>query len=193
MRNDKLIYSLSELDRVLVELNEIYNSFFQVILAEEEAITRSDLSKIEEIIPEKVACGGAIETSINKVSSIMQSLASEFAKDSKVPKGSDISLSNLVSILETIGGVKQDNEELDNKVLTHTIKKLKVGIDNMLQSHRDIYPKVEANKYLVDSLLENHRQTHRFWLSMISESQGTYGSKGAPTQQNLTSMISVKA
>ena len=32
----------------------------------------------------------------------MQSLASEFAKDSKVPKGSDISLSNLVSILETI-------------------------------------------------------------------------------------------
>ena len=53
MRNDKLIYSLSELDRVLVELNEIYNSFFQVILAEEEAITRSDLRKLKRLFLKK--------------------------------------------------------------------------------------------------------------------------------------------
>ena len=63
----------------------------------------------------------------------------------------------------------------------------------MQDLHEDLYPKIEANKYLVDTLLDNHRQTHRFWLGLISESQGTYGAHGSHNKQNLTSMISVKA
>ena len=62
----------------------------------------------------------------------MQSLASNLQKIQKFQKVL-ILVANLVSILETIGGVKQDNEELD-KIIDSCIKKLKVGIDNMLQS-----------------------------------------------------------
>ena len=191
MNNDRLINSLNKLEVSISELNTQYASFHVVIDKEQRAIESSDLNEIEKIVPEKVSVGHQIEASVQEVSSIFQriidSIPETFSKNV-----TEVSLSNILSVLEEIMS-DLPSENLESKVLAHSVSKLRIQIECMTKQHKDLYPKIEANKYLVDTLLSNHRQTHRFWLGLISESQGTYGAHGSHNKQNLTSMISVKA
>lgn len=191
MSTERLIYSLGNLESTLDELNTHYISFHEVIQLEQIAIEASNLIEIENILPEKISLGDHIESSIHKVSSIFQRIVESISSISTI-NTTEISLSNISDVLDSIL-IELGDKNLEIKVLKHSASKVKKKIKSMQDLHEDLYPKIEANKYLVDTLLDNHRQTHRFWLGLISESQGTYGAHGSHNKQNLTSMISVKA
>ncbi len=191
MSTERLIYSLGNLEKTLDELNTYYKNFHEVIANEQIAIEASNLDEIEQILPQKVSLGDHIESSIHQVSSIFQTIVESISSISSIST-TEMSLSNISQKLDSIV-IELGEQNLETRVLKHNISKLKDKIASMQELHKDLYPKIEANKYLVDTLLDNHRQTHRFWLGMISESQGTYGAHGSHNKQNLTSMISVKA
>lgn len=168
--SDRVSNRLTKVIEVCATLYQGLTEFEAVVLKENEAIGRSDLEELEAITEEKVLFGDRTAKQIQALQEAMDLLGVELGD---IPRRSreDKQLSNFVEHVE--GRLRALHPELDTK-----INQLTTWAKNLKTLRQKIFVQVETNAYLVQRLLDYHRETYAFWQAVARDSESGYGKTG---------------
>jgi hypothetical protein len=177
MTPDILVKKMEALGRTCQQLQGALTAFDVVLERENDAIRRSDIHELEGITQEKVAFGLAVE---DKAQIIRKSIDELAAFLQLTPQNEAIQLEEILDQLQKNLAGPMDA----------ALSKLAEKIRALAAERQRIFPKIEANAYLVKKLLQYHRETYIFWQAVASESEAVYGKSGkaviAPKKSILT-------
>lgn len=179
MTPDILIKKMEALGRTCQQLEVALAAFDSVIDRENEAIRRSDINELETITQEKMVFGLAVEDKAQKIRKAIDEFA-DFLK---------ITHENEPIQLEAI--LDQLQKNLTGSVAP-ALDKLATQIKALAAERLRIFPKIEANSYMVKKLLQYHRQTYAFWQAVASESEAVYGKTGKAVMAPKKSILTVR-
>lgn len=173
---ESIIETTSSLKEQTGALYDGYLSFPKLLEREVEAIRTSNYQIVEAVTEEKTAETQKIENAFL----IMQKAVQELAG---VTKYYDINLEAPVTLRDCVEFVNKmaalyDPEMFAVKILKHQAEKLaelSVKFDSL---YKTVKPQIEANKHLVETMLENMRESYRFWMSIQEESAAAYDLSG---------------
>jgi hypothetical protein len=161
---------LSKVIDVCSALHQGLTEFEAVVLRENEALSRSDLAELEAITDEKVFFGDCTSRSIVALMEAMELLAKDLgAPTSRGPDGRQ--LTHFVDEVQPLLRNMHPNLEPQIAHLSQWAKKLK-----MLRVQ--VFAQIETNAYLVQRLLDYHRQTYAFWQTVARDSESGYSRSG---------------
>lgn len=171
---------MSNLDRVnarLTKVNEVCATLYQslkefevIVLKENDAIGRSDLAELEGITDDKVLFGDRTSKTIQALQDAMDNLGDELG-DLPRKTREERQLSHFVDHVE--GRLRAEYPELET-----AIKQLVSWSESLKDLRTKIFAQVETNAYLVQRLLDYHRETYAFWQAVARDSESGYGKTG---------------
>lgn len=168
--NDRVSNRLTKVTEVCATLYQGLMEFQAIIMKENEAIGRSDLHELENITEEKVLFGDRTSKQIQALQEAMDLLASELGDIPRKTKD-DKQLSNFVEKVE--GRLRKNHPELETKI--NQLTSWSLSLKNL---RTKIFAQVETNAYLVQRLLDYHRETYAFWQAVALDSESGYGKTG---------------
>lgn len=179
MTPDILVKKMEALGRLCQQLQGALAAFDTVLDRENEAIARSDIHELEAITQEKVAFGMGVEDRAQKIRKAID----EFAAFLMIAHSNEpIQLEEILNQLEKkLAGSMDD-------ALAH----LRDHIKALAAERQRIFPKIEANAYMVKKLLQYHRETYAFWQAVASESEAVYGKTGKAVSGPKKSILTVR-
>jgi len=180
MAPDILARKIDELTRLCLQLQQALTGFEAVVDRENEAIRRSDINELEIITQEKIAFGMAVEDKSQKIRQAIDELASatEVESDPDQP----LQLDGLMIHLQ-----QKFQSSLDK-----ALGRLDFQIKSLATERFRIFPKLEANAYMVRKLLQYHRETYIFWQAVASDSEAVYGKTGRAVTPAKKSILTVR-
>ncbi|HYX34066.1 MAG TPA: flagellar export chaperone FlgN [Oligoflexus sp.] len=179
MTPDILVKKMEALGRTCQQLQGTLTSFDGVLERENDAIRRSDIHELEGITQEKVAFGQAVEDKAQKIRKSIDELAAFLQL---APQNEAIQLEDILDQLQKNLAGPMDA----------ALAKLAEQIQALAAERQRIFPKIEANAYLVKKLLQYHRETYIFWQAVASESEAVYGKSGKAVMAPKKSILSVR-
>jgi hypothetical protein len=179
MTPDTLVKKMEALGRLCQQLEGALAAFDTVLDRENTAIARSDIQELESITQEKVAFGMGVEDRAQKIRNAID----EFAAYLSIPHSNEpIQLEEILNQLEkNLAG----NFDEALAALAGHVKALSA-------ERQRIFPKIEANAYMVKKLLQYHRETYVFWQAVASESEAVYGKTGKAVAAPKKSILTVR-
>jgi hypothetical protein len=179
MTPDILVKKMEALGRLCQQLEGALAVFDTVLDRENTAIARSDIHELESITQEKVAFGMGVEDRAQKIRKAID----EFAAYLHIPHSNEpIQLEEILNQLEkNLAG----SFDVALAALAGHVKALSV-------ERQRIFPKIEANAYMVKKLLQYHRETYAFWQAVASESEAVYGRTGKAVAAPKKSILTVR-
>ncbi len=167
---DRVAHRLDKVIDVCAQLYQSLKDFEAVVLKENDAIGRSDLVELEEITDQKVIYGDRTSKLIQTLQEVMDLLAMDLGN---IPRrtADDKQLSNFVLIAGE--KVRVLYPELVTKM-----NQFSTWAESLKALRLKIFAQVETNAYLVQRLLDYHRETYAFWQSVARESESGYGKSG---------------
>lgn len=158
---------------------------FEVILRQEnEAISRSDINELEAITQHKVYFGDKVDSAVQEIRKIVMMLDGELRIKS-LDKTSEIQLSSVLQAL--LASPLGQSEAAEPRLAA-----LARSIEDLRNSRTEIFPKIEANAYMVNKLLQYHRETYAFWQSIAQDSEAIYGKSGKTVASGQRSILTVR-
>lgn len=179
MTPDILVKKMEGLGRLCQQLQVALAAFDTVLDRENNAIARSDIHELEAITQEKVAFGMGVEDRAQKIRRAIDELAAFL----QIPHANEpIQLEELLTQLEkNLAGTMDD-----------ALTNLGSHIKALAAERQHIFPKIEANAYMVKKLLQYHRETYAFWQAVASESEAVYGKTGKAVSGPKKSILTVR-
>ncbi len=179
MTPDILVKKMEALGRLCRQLQVALAAFDTVLDRENEAIARSDIHELEAITQEKVAFGTGVEDRAQKIRRSID----EFAAFLKLSHSNEpIQLEDMLDQLEqNLAGSMDD-----------ALAQLRDHVKALAAERQRIFPKIEANAYMVKKLLQYHRETYAFWQAVASESEAVYGKTGKAVSGPKKSILTVR-
>ena len=178
-----------KLTETLEGICQLFDEVTDLITAEHDLIKVSDLNGIEKITREKVDLGAKVEASCNDLANVFDNLKESLVDHGLLSSGETIDLGSLVNALDL---VEADQDSTEGKLLHHSKAKLVKYFGEFKEKRASYQPLIEMNQYLIKKLLEHHRETYRFWQSIATESEATYGDKGQSKGGKPQPVIQVK-
>jgi len=179
MTPDILVKKMEALGRLCLQLQGALAAFDTVLDRENAAIARSDINELESITQEKVAFGMGVEDRAQKIRKAID----EFAAYLQIAHSNEpIQLEEILHQLE-----KNLAGSFDEALAT-----LADQVKALSAERQRIFPKIEANAYMVKKLLQYHRETYVFWQAVASESEAVYGKTGKAVAAPKKSILTVR-
>lgn len=186
MNEEALIKRIGGLTHACSTLAKTIAAFEHVLIKENEAIERSDIKELEAITQEKIFFGTKIEEGVAEIRKQMNYLHShlDFEKQDK----DSLQIENLVETLRALPpSFSPSFAQLDQ-----AISSLESSMDELKQARTAVFPKIEANAYMVKKLLQYHRETYAFWQAVAQQSEAVYGKTGKAVTGTQRSILSVR-
>jgi len=157
-------------------LYDAYLAFPKLLEKERDAIKTTNFLIVEQVTEQKVATTGLIEHSFEIMQKAVQSL-SETTKYYETGLPAPITLKDCVQFVSDVANL-YDPELFAVKILKHQAEKLREMVSKFDLLYKNVKPQIEANKYMVETMLENMRESYRFWLSIQEEAASSYDLSG---------------
>lgn len=164
-------------------LTRVIRDFEDVLNKEHAAISRSDIKELEEITQHKIFFGGKVDEGIKDIKKLIGVLGLEL--NVRTEEGSELQLTPLLQALRNLNLV--DRQEAEAK-----LDALSKAVEHLRSARSEIFPKIEANAYLVNRLLQYHRETYAFWQSIAQDSEAVYSKNGKTKASGQRSILSVR-
>jgi len=173
---EQFIETTSSLKEQTGILYDAYLAFPKLLEREREAIKTSSFQIVEQITDQKVATTGLIEHSFQIMQKAVQSLA-DVTKYYETGLEAPVTLKDCVQFVSDVSNLYEP-ELFAVKILKHQAEKLREMVAKFDSLYKSVKPQIEANKYMVETLLENMRESYRFWLSIQEEAASGYDVAG---------------
>jgi len=157
-----------------------------VLEQEHEAVRSSSLVDVEAATRDKVRIGSEMLRAHESLVVLGDRVRRSLEQVSGEKGAVELTLAHLCQWLAKLRSYCLD-ASLGVQVLDHILSLLEKKSGDFMVRHAAVRPKIEMNVYLTQRLLENHRQTVRFWQEVMAESESVY------TQQGLTRKVSESA
>lgn len=167
---DRVAVRLTRVIDVCVLLYQSLKEFEEIVLKENEAIGRSDLQELESITDQKIHFGDQTSRQIQVLQEAMDLLAMEVGE---IPRRSwdERQLAQSVKLIQDrVLSLYPDFDLLVARLgaWSLTLKNLRYKV----------FAQIETNAYLVQKLLDYHRETYAFWQAVALDSESGYGKTG---------------
>ena len=184
MNHDILTKRIDQLTQSCQALTLKLCGFEEVLSKEAAAIARSEIKELEAITQEKVSFGEKIDEFVTDIRRHLLFLQAATDDDSHNPEGMQIE----DFIIKTRLNFQKENQtDVDLSLL-----RLETSVQELKQARMVIFPKIEANAYMVKKLLQYHRETYAFWQAVAQESEGVYGKTGRSVSSTQKSILTVR-
>ncbi len=170
MNKDRVSQKLDKAIEICSSLYLCLQEFELVVLKENEAIGRSDLAELEAITDEKLLYGDRTSKHIQRLLDLMVQLADEVGEIS-LRTQDDKQLTQFSVSLKL--RVTKVFPELDSQ-----LNQFSSWVQSLKDLRMKIFAQIETNAYLVQRLLDYHRDTYAFWQAVAQESESGYGKSG---------------
>lgn len=157
-------------------LYDSYLRFPKILDREAEAIRTSNFQVVETVTEEKTTATASIEGAFV----VMQKAVADLAQMTRyydIALEAPVTLKDCVSFVNSIADL-YDPEMFAVKILRHQGEKLSELAINFDELYKTVKPQIEANKVMVESMLENMRESYRFWISIQEEAASGYDLSG---------------
>ncbi|NRA67068.1 MAG: flagellar protein FlgN [Pseudobacteriovorax sp.] len=185
-----MIQLVLESQDAVIDVNSSLDDLLTVIEEEKKAIEASDINLVEQALERKLEVEADSRSRSLQLTLAFQKLV-EYLRSQGMIGESPLGLTELWQEEFELQNTKSENL-FEEKLFFHEWKKTKEVFQRFKVAYENCQIKIEANKYLIEKLLNHHRETYRFWQGIISESQATYGAKGLPKDQVATSTLTIK-
>lgn len=168
--NDRVAVRLTKVIDVCALLYQCLKEFEEVVLKENEAIGRSDLVELEEITDQKILFGDRTSKQIQALQEAMDLLGMELGEISRRSQDEK----QLIYFVELVQKrVRNLYPELETQ-----IQLLGTWSKSLKDLRHKVFAQIETNAYLVQKLLDYHRETYAFWQAVALDSETGYGKTG---------------
>lgn len=157
-------------------LYDAYLRFPKILEREREAIRSSSFQLVENITEEKVYATALIEAAFQILQKAVQNLA-DVTKYYETGMEAPATLKDCVTFVSDVAD-KYSPELFAVKILVHQSEKLRDLVTKFDGLYKTVKPEIEANKYMVETMLENMRESYRFWISISEEAASGYDLSG---------------
>ena len=183
------IEAASTLKELVSRLLGAYSRFPTIIEREQRAIAASDFAEVQLTCAEKVAVGNEIEQDFAALITVGERLGRLACEVLVAPMTRPVSLSDCVQIVVDITAflTAKDPQALGPQVLAHLAKGLAAQLVEFKDRYREIKPRLEANRYLVGTMLNNLQESYRFWQEINERATAAYDATG---QQQVVGRLS---
>ncbi len=173
---EQFIETTSSLKEQTGILYDSYLAFPKLLEREREAIKTSSFQIVEQVTEQKEAMTGLIEHSFQIMQKAVISL-SDVTKYYETGLEAPVTLKDCVKFVCDVSNL-YDPELFAVKILKHQAEKLRDMVSKFDALYATVKPQIEANKYMVETMLENMRESYRFWLSIQEEAASGYDLSG---------------
>ena len=183
MGRDALMKRLESLRLSVRQMTEMMRHFEAVVDKENAAIARSDINELEAITQEKSFFGTKLEEAVQALQKQLHDLypllgLNRAASEVRIEEF----LQDLSCFRESQGTVDWDA----------SIDGLAFEMNQLRETRWRLFPKIEANSYMVRKLLQYHRETYAFWQAVAQESETVYGKTGKTRAAVQKSILTVR-
>lgn len=190
-----VVETASNLKDALSGLVESFQLILPAIENEHNAIKSGDITIIETACIEKSVISNRIEALHLDLRAATQTIHKQHGAMCERSMRLE-SIQDCVAMLEDlseaiVAASPQDRLTADLlQHLTTRIRRLTVEFEEAAARAK---PKIEQNRYVVQTLLRNYQESYRFWVDLAAESQSTYSAKGVQKASNVGSTLVVRA
>ena len=188
MNLEPIIELMLHVQKALRLLVAHYARLERVIDKEHAFIGKSDLLKLEGLLPEKEAVGNAILEQSGKLLKLQRNARSLIGD-----KISSDGLKGLMEAFTKVGEETRGEVGLRPGVVTRLERELRNDYQEFEQLFKKVHPRVEQNGYILSKLLKREQRLQRIWQETMEASEGVYDQKGHQNHQNPCSVLQVKA
>ncbi|RZA18020.1 MAG: hypothetical protein EOP10_21725 [Proteobacteria bacterium] len=167
---DRVAHRLDKVIDVCAQLFQCLKDFEAIVLKENDAIGRSDLMELEAITEEKILYGDRTSKQIQALQEVMDLLAMDLGN---IPRrtADDKQLTTFVR-------AANQKVKLLYPELTTKMNQFSTWSESLKTLRVKVFAQIETNAYLVQKLLDYHRETYAFWQAVAQESESGYGKSG---------------
>lgn len=184
MNQDALIKRMGILSQACRAMAKTILDFDSILAKENSAIARSDINELELITQEKIFFGAKVEEGAGNIKKQMGHLQSMLGLGGDERDGLQVE-----KLLDHLQEMKKNHDYVG---LDQGLVALEKSILEMSQARKAIFPKIEANAYMVKKLLQYHRETYAFWQAVAQQSEAVYGKTGKAVTGSQKSILSVR-
>lgn len=184
---ERLIEAAAQLKDAVTQLGEAYDAMPTVIDKEHRAIRASDFIAVQEALGDKEIAGQRVEDCFAALTRASDYLAS-LSINGERPK----TLTECVAVLADVAA-SVSNEGIGAQVLKHQTDGLAKAVKEFGERFQRIKPQIEANRYLVSTMLQNIQDSYRFWMEVAEQVATAYNAQGVQKTQGRNSGFTVKA
>jgi flagellar biosynthesis/type III secretory pathway chaperone len=184
MNQDVLNKKLEQLILACGALKKTILSFERILEKEVEAVGRSEIKELDVITQEKIFFGQKVEEFAQEIRRLL--LFFESNLDLSELNGEHLQIESLIDQLRS--GAKFQKIP----IVDLDIQRLEKAVQELRQARMHIFPKIEANAYMVKKLLQYHRETHAFWQAVAHDSEAVYGKSGRTLGGSQKSLLTVR-
>lgn len=157
-------------------LYDSYLRFPKILEREREAVRTANFQIVEAVTEEKTAATAAIEAAFVIMQKAVEGLGN-LTKYYDIPLDAPVTLKDCVRFVNDMSEI-YNAELFAVKILKHQGEKLGELAQSFDALYKTVKPEIEANKHLVETMLENMRESYRFWLSIQEETASGYDLSG---------------
>lgn len=194
---EAVIAAASALKDAASALQSAYVTLPPILEREVQAIRKRELMAMEIAADEKAQIGAKIEALFSQLFQCSNELATIGKRivGGEGPPPRLLALKDCVSALRELDAhfVMTGAAELALGVLRHQTEglgKLAKGFEAQM---REVKPLIEANRLLVQSMLENYQESYRFWVRVAEETAQSYNHQGVQKGEGRLSGFRVRA
>lgn len=179
---------------LLVQMRNLYKSTAPLIKEEHEAIGKGDLRTIDRICQRKNLLASEISQKTEEVGYYLQQLGEII--EQYMPLAQQISLSGCLQGLDKIVVAAQNEpltESLQFKIFSTILQRYRGEMEYFKDDMKEIQPLIETHYLVVQKGLRYLQNSYKFWQSLASEADATYTPLGKQKNQELSSLLRIKA
>jgi hypothetical protein len=157
-------------------LYDSYLRFPKILERERDAVRTANFQVVEAVTEEKTLAAATIEAAFVVMQKAVADLGG-LTKYFDIPLSAPVTLKDCVQFVNDMAGL-YSAELFAVKILRHQGEKLSELAASFDALYKTVKPEIEANKFLVETMLENMRESYRFWLSIQEETASGYDLSG---------------
>lgn len=174
---------IQNLSLLIAQAKREYSKLPELIEDEHDAISQSNLDRVEQIAKEKLLLGQEIEQKVFAAQRLALVL-SERVSGSQGLKP----LSDLISTLTAADWLKDQSAEV-----RRSIEVLENEVNEFITLREQITRPLNVNKLVLSKILAQRQENYAFWQSITADTFAPYNAKGVPSGQRQTYGFKAKA
>ena len=190
---ENLIETVSRLKDAVQELYETAGLLPAVLDKEQRVIRACDFVSIEATRFEKAEIGERTQNCFVAMTRAADQLGQARRGLTGGDQPSPVTLSACVQALNDILGILGEEQGLPRQILGHLAEGLARLAADCEKRLLQVKPMVEANRFLVDSILHNVQESYRFWQDITEKTVVAYNAQGVQQAAGRNSAFRAKA
>jgi hypothetical protein len=191
-RAEDLIAAIARVKELATRLMSAYGALPPFLEQEQALIAAGKLGAVDTIVEGKERLGAEIEASFQGLTEVCAEITRLNAA-AGLAQGAPTTLTEAVEALAALVAPLGGEQTLAAEVARRQITSTRQVVADFLDLHRRVKPRIEANRYLLDRLLDNLRLSYRFWQSMTEQVAVPYNAQGEQSTQGRHSGFLVRA